>query len=88
MVRQLIERLAAVLWDPQALDPYEVHRQVDRRLARPLDVEHDRILLGDVLRMKQSGKLFFLHSEQRKYFCVWCPSAVVFYFIPVVAKQI
>src|SRR5690606_6008898 len=45
---QQVERVATLLWDPEALDPDHVHSDVDRTFRGALKVQQDGVLPGQV----------------------------------------
>ncbi len=55
-----IERFPAFLWDAGLCCADQVHGQIDRRLAGALDVEHDRVLPGEVSLQVAAGRSVFL----------------------------
>lgn len=46
---QELERVAALLWNAQPPYAHRMHREIDGRFARVLDVEDDRILPGQIV---------------------------------------
>jgi hypothetical protein len=60
---QEIERVATVLWNAEPQSSNEVHAQVDRGFARALNVQDDRILLGEiVLENGVVSRVFFANT--------------------------